>query len=302
MGGPEVIIVAVIWGIPALFVWLMVRRPSDRSVAAFARTYEVPLTSHNVTQLRRYIQWIRRWRVGGAAATTLLAVLTSAVTARGGFGWFPLVAGYSIGSLLGEVTRPAERTTNAAIARLRPRRIRDYVKPGFLVAVAVVFAASLVPAVFLLVTNPQRPWVDTVETPGLRPQDWFVIALTAVSFATAIASWFGGRIVAQAPAPADSPDRQAVRHAIRSATLMSIVGGAAMMIGIVGTKLGDAARQLNDLADGSGIVSWILRSCTVVCLLATTFGGLLTLTSIPRVAPFLGPLPPVPFPEPRPGP
>ena len=188
--------VVVVWSIPVVFVWLMLRRPSDRSVAAFAKTYDVALTTGNVDQVRRYIQWTRRWRLGGVVVASVIAVVISMLTQRGGFGWMPLVVGYGAGTLVGELLRPAERSSAGGIASLERRGVRDFVVPRFLAVVAVVFVAGLLPALFLLLDNPQRSWVDTVDPLNqvrYRPQDWFVLALVAVSIAALAIAWVSMR-------------------------------------------------------------------------------------------------------------
>ena len=277
----------------------MWQRPSNRSVAAFAKTYAVPLTPHNVEQLRRYIQWTRRWRLGGVVAANLLAIALSAVTQRGGFGWVPLIVGYSIGSLLGELFRPVERAAGStSVASLERRRVRDFMVLRFMVAACVVLIASLIPAVFLLLDNPSGGGVGSPEPIDLassRPQDWYVIGLSAVSIGSGAVAWLGGRILAQAPIPADTPDRMAARHAIRSAAIMSLIGGTVMISGTVGAKLGGAAMLLD--GDTSAVVQWTNNLTTLLCWIGAMFGGLLTLTTIPRLAPFSGRLPVVPAPD-----
>ncbi len=288
----------VILGIPALFVWLMVCRPSDRSVAAFAKTYDVPLTTHNVDQVRRYIQWTRVWRLGGVVTASLVVGAIVLLTQRGGFTWIPLVAGYGAGTLLGELFRPVERHPAGRIASLERRRVRDFVVPRFLVVVAVVFVASLLPAVFLLLDDPQRSWVDSVDASDqarFRPQDWFVVVLASVSIVAAGIAWAASRALAQAPMPADTPDRMAVRHAIRSSAIMSVIGATVMVSGSVGAKLGSAAGMLD--GDAAKAVQWTNSLALMLCGISALWGGLLTLTTIPRLAPFSGNLPDVPEPE-----
>lgn len=302
-GGPEFLILAVFWVLPALALWTIIRRPSDRSVAAFAESYEVPLTAGNVEQLRRYIQWTRRWRVGGAIISFVAAAIVAAFRRESaGNPWLVVVIGYSLGSLLGELFRPAERISGSALASLHRRRISDYVVRRFLLVTVLTAVASLLPAAFLLASNPQRSWVEPSRFDGLRerPQDWFVLTLVSVIAITSIGCWVGCRMLAQAPMPADTPDRLAVRHAIRTAAILSVVGGATMIVGGVGAKLGNAATLLD--GDATKSFQWILNIAWFGCLLATLWGGLLTLTSIPRFAPFSGRLPAIPPAAPPPAP
>ena len=292
------LIVLLAWSLPLVFVWLMVRRPSDRSVAAFAKTYAVTLTTGNVDQVRRYIQWTRRWRLGGVVVANVIAVVISMLTQRGGFGWMPLVMGYGAGTLVGELLRPAERSSAGSIASLERRGVRDFVVPRFLTVVAVVFVTGLIPALFLLLDNPQRSWVDTVDPlnqMSYRPQDWFVLVLVAVSIAALAIAWVSTSALAQAPMPADTPDRMAVRHAIRSAAIMSVIGATVMVSGSVGAKLGGAAGMLD--GDASTLVQWTNNLATWIGGFGALLGGVLTLTTIPRLAPFSGTLPHVPEPE-----
>ncbi len=264
-GGPEFLVGLAIWGPIGVFAWLMWRRPSDRSVAGFAKNYVVPLTPNNVEQLRAHIQWTRRWRLVG-----VLAVVAT--------------------------------TTSIAIVRQGPDKLDLGYSPvvaGFLVAAAVTLVASLVPATYLLLTNPMRSWVDgpVVDPTGSRLQDWFVVALAATGIGIGTACWLGCRALAQAPVPADSPDRQAVRLAIRSAAIMSVIGGATMAISGIGTKLGGSAISLA-WGDASR-VWWTLSIATMIMAFGVVWGAMLTLTSVPRLAPMSGRLPSVPRPEPR---
>jgi hypothetical protein len=96
--------------------------------------------------------------------------------------------------------------------------------------------------------------------------------------------------------PADTPDRMAVRHAIRSAAMMTLVGGTVMVSGTVGAKLGNAAMLLD--GDTSKLVQWANNLTTILCGLSAMLGAVLTLTTVPRIAPFAGPLPMVPDPTP----
>lgn len=299
-GGPEFLILGVFWLLPALAIWSLVRRPSDRSVAAFAKVYEVPLTVGNVEQLRHYIQWTRRWRVGAAILAFVVASAVAAIR-RDAIGnpWLPLVIGYSLGSVVGEILRPNERIPHEQRASLERRRVVDFVRPGFLGALAVVYVLTLVPAGWLLLTNPQRSWSDRTglgEPLGVRPQDWFVLALIAVASGAVLLCWLGGRAIARAPFPADSRDRQAVRHAIRSAALLSMVGGATMVCGAIVNKL---SWSVTDLTVGRSVLGQFVVAISWVGILAAMWGALLTLTSVPHFAPFAGALPPVPHPEQR---
>jgi hypothetical protein len=284
----------VIIGPGLSYLWLMIRRPSDRSVAAFAKTYAVPLTSSNVEQVRSYIQWVRRWRAG--ATLTVLVSTTGAADALDRepiSWWFPIVIGYGIGTLAGELLRPVERRPDAARATLESRRICHFVVPHFLVAVGVVFAASVVPAVFLLVDNPTRPWRPPPSPNELtRPQDWFVVLLAGISAAATATGLLGARVLARAPLPADTSDRLAVRHAVRSAAIMAVVGAAVMVSGAVGAKLAGTAGSLDQ---GALLVVQALNGVAVgIGALGTLWGAMLTLNTIPRFAPFSGALPAVP--------
>lgn len=296
--GPEILIVALVWLVPIAFVWTRLSTPTDRSVAAFAKTYAVPLTTRNVEQLRRYIGWTRRWRISGAfvafgTAMTVAILRTESV----GTPWLPLVVGYSLGSVLGEILRPAERIPDQSLASLQRRRIVDFIRPGYLIALSITYVLGLIPAAWLLLSNPRRSWVGhngLTDTSGQRPQDWFVLAMVAATSATMLLCIFGGRALARAPFPADSPDRQAVRHAIRSAAVLSMVGGASMICGGVMTKL---AWPVYSLADSGSVIAWFAGLSNFVGLLVATWGALITLTSIPYLAPFAGRLPAIPHPD-----
>lgn len=289
---PELVIAAV-WAVPAIAVWMLLRRPSDRSVAAFAKTYVVPLTPHNVEQLRRYIAWSRRWRLGGAvAAFTATGALSASRGDPLGSPWLPIVVGYSVGSLVGELVRPVEHGDGPKLATLQRRRIVDFIKAGYLIALVVGALVAMALAVALLATNPRRGWVETSTfAEPYRPQDWYVLVLTAIVVVSLGLVWIGGRALARAPMPADSADRQAVRHAIRSAAILSLVGGAALVIGAVIAKLGNVVSLL---ARSNSPMVQVAAIAPLLGLLLATWGALLTLTSIPRLGLFSGRLPKVP--------
>ena len=234
------------------------------------------------------------------AAAFSLAGIWNVVAERSNSDWVPLVVGYGVGSMVGELTRPAERPASTAIATLQQRRVSDYVRTTLVTTTISVLIASLVPGAYLLLSNPERPWVDRIEPLGQRPQEWFVVLLVAASVATAAACWIASRLLAQAPAPADSPDRQAVRHAIRTSAIISVFGVAIMTFGAIGAKLGQSATAMNNVVDRTEVMSWVLGVCTFGCGLVALAGALLTLTSVPRHGPFSGKLPVVPLPEPEP--
>lgn len=246
-----------LWMLFAAFVVFVWRRPSDRSVAVAAATL------------------ITRW-----GETT------------SGIGWLPFVVGYSVGSLAAELFRPVERSR--AVASLDSPRVRDFVVPHFIVAAAVAVVVSVVPAAFLLATNPKRSWAPDQSTNsiGTRPQDWFVLLLVSVVIAIAAGCWFACRLLVRAPFPAETFDRMAVRYAIRSAAIRSVIGGSVMAVGTVGTKLAGAAFSVR-LDDP--ISAWVMGISALVSFVLASWGGLLTITAIPHVAPFAGRLPEVPM-------
>jgi len=279
-----------------MFVLLMTRQPSDRSVAAFAKAYFVPLTSGNVGQLRQYIYWTRMWRLGGVVAIGAVAII-AALIADKTFGnpWVLVIAGYAIGTLLAELLRPVERRDGPRVASLNRRRVQDFVAPQFVVVVVVVFVASLVPVVYLWASSPVRSWVDSADPARdahNRPQDWFLYALAGVLVVVALVAVLGVRSLARAPFPSDTSDRQAVRHAMRSVSIMSVIGGAVMVFGAIGAHLGGAATMLD--GNAPKLFQWMNVFVAFVCALSAVWGGLLTLSTIPRLAPFAGELPMVP--------
>ena len=61
MGSAEVVVV-LFWAVPLSFVWLMVRRPSDHSVAAFAKAYAVEISGWPRPRFLGAALW--RWASG----------------------------------------------------------------------------------------------------------------------------------------------------------------------------------------------------------------------------------------------
>ncbi|HSL73925.1 MAG TPA: hypothetical protein VK853_05645, partial [Ilumatobacteraceae bacterium] len=158
--------------------------------------------------------------------------------------------------------------------------------------------ASLLPAIFLLLDNPQRSWSSTTDSPTnavYRPQDWFVVVLALTSIGATVVATAGARALARAPIPADTPDRLAVRHAIRSAAIMALIGASVMVSGAVGAKLAGSAVLLD--GDAPQVVRWVNNLAYFGSALGTLFGAMWTVTTIPRLGLFAGHLSPVPAPE-----
>jgi hypothetical protein len=110
------------------------------------------------------------------------------------------------------------------------------------------------------------------------------VTLALVSIAAAAAATAGARALAQAPIPADTADRMAVRHAMRSASIMALIGASVMVSGAVGAKLAGAAVMLDA---GAPLLVRVINGLAVgIGALATFWGAMWTLTTIPRLAPF----------------
>lgn len=205
------------------------------------------------------------------------------------FGWTPLIAGYAFGALFGELFRRRDVAGAVALGSLERRGVGDYVSKWFLWLAVVVSLGATISAIWLLL-HPPRNVPSLLLFP--RSQQWFVAALLGVMVVVAATSWIGMRRLAQSPVPAAAPDRQAVHHAIRTAAILSVAGGAVMAIGGIGSRLGFEAMRID--GNEADSVQWILGLSTIVCVVAVWFGALLTVTAVPRLAPFAGRLPNVP--------
>jgi hypothetical protein len=124
------------------------------------------------------------------------------------------------------------------------------------------------------------------------PAPLSMVALIGGSLAfTVLVLWLGARI-ARRPQPAGQPDIDAVHHAIRSASLVSLSGlalmGSAMVAYFVAVRVSWYGDDL----------PWPLRRIggygAVVSVLGALVGFGLSFRAIPRFAPFWRRLPPVP--------
>ncbi len=276
----------------------LVRRPTDHSVAAFAKTYAVTLTPGNVDELRSYIWWTRCWRIGGAMV--VLALMISVAAIMGDpveFSWYSLIAGYAMGALIGELVRRNPGHDGPALASMQRRTTVDFVNRSLISALVVVTgAAAFIGAWVLWHRRSSDGWFANAVWSGPRAEGpmttWFVAALTATCVLVPAVAWFGIRRLVRAPIPAAQPDRQMVRHAIRTSAIMSVIGGATMAAAGIGLRLQSEASW--PAGGDHALLRLLVVVATFVCALSVMWGALLTLTAVPRFAPLAGRLPLVP--------
>lgn len=287
---PELIIIAVVVCVIVAVVKGVVLPPTARHLGLFAETYELEVTPSNRGLLSSYIMWIRAWRLGGAVVVFVgLAVWQRFGGTEFDWGLAPIAVGYALGATVGEWLRPRPPATGPRKASLRPRTITEYVRPWVLVAIGV---CSVLAVVCTAIYASMGPIGAERYSSSWTPAPLSMVAVGGGSLAfTLLVLWLGSR-VARRPQPAGQPDIDAVHHAIRSASLVSLSGLALMCSAMVAYFVAVRVSWYGDH------LPWPLRRIggygAVVSGLGALVGFGLSFRAIPRFAPFWRRLPPVP--------
>ena len=266
--------------------------PTARHFSLFAQVYELDVTPTNRRLLASYIMWVRAWRIGGAVVVYgALGIWALVGTTKHNWGLAPFGVGYALGATVGEWLRPRPPASGPRRASLRPRSITEYVRPWVLISIATL-------SVLAIACTAIYASMDTVST-ELAGSTWIPapLAMAAISAGalgfTAAILWLGARI-ARRPQPAGHPDIDAVHHAIRSASLVSLSGLALMSSAVAANFV---AQRVSSFG---GDLPWPLRYIggvsNLIAILFAVIGFLLSFRAIPRFAPFRRQLPTVPEP------
>lgn len=268
MGSTLAVLVIGLWvAILGAFVVPALRRPTERHVVTFARMYAVPVTAQTTPLIADALSWSRRWRVAGGCAGALAWWAWSDEGLPANF--FAIAAGAAIGSVLAELTRRPMRTASVRAASTETRRVTDFVQrfavTGFvalwMLALAVVVVAAL-------------SWT----TPDGIPGSDVVIGVGAVVIGGSALPL--SRAIARRPAPREDPASAAVLHAVRTASIGSVLGGGLVIMG-TGTSQVAFSMVLADSAMRAPIRH--LNNVTAWVSLAALLAGLgLVLGSYPR--------------------
>ena len=287
---PELIIIAVAVCVIVAVVKGVVLPPTARHLGLFAKAYELEVTPSNRGLLSSYIMWIRAWRLGGAVVVFVgLAVWQQFGGTEFDWGLAPIAVGYALGATVGEWLRPRPPATGPRKASLRPRTITEYVRPWVLAAIGV---CSVLAVVCTAIYASMGPIGAERYSSSWTPAPLSMVAVGGGSLAfTVLVLWLGSR-TARRPQPAGQPDIDAVHHAIRSASLVSLSGLALMCSAMVAYFVAVRVSWYGD------DLPWPLRRIggygAVVSGLGALVGFGLSFRAIPRFIPFWRRLPPVP--------
>ena len=278
------ILVLLLLAICSLTAITLTRSASDDDAAAFAAAYAVPPTEQNVELLRTTLQRSRRFRrIGG-----LLVVVPGVILASSAGFWTIVVlfaAGFAAGSLTDELTRPRPRPARQT-ASLERRSVSTYVEPwvlGVLALTAVAAAAQIASALRL---TPGGEWFVYAPGPSVgrwvtsMPSQRVIIALGGAAVAVVVLGAVMLRRLVRVPAPVEPPEQAAVQHAIRSATVVSVVCAMTTMLGVIAVHLANATA----LADGteSRQFQWLNNISLFVGFGGTIVGVVLSWWAFPR--------------------
>ncbi len=242
------------------------RSPTSRNVSAFAAAYAVPLTPATRALITDALTWTRRWRVGGGVAGGLGWWIWSAGSP---FNPFAMAAGMAVGSLLAELTRrrrPQGAVRSAGLAR---RSISDHVQRFVIVGFGVVWCCTALVLIAAIsgLSNP-----DGVPAPDLILGG---AALLIGGAAYPLARW-----VALLPAPREDWAVAAVTHAIRSASIASVLGGGVVVCAVGSYRVAFVAVLADD--ELSAVVRHLNNAAMWLGLAGTIAGLALVVGSFPR--------------------
>lgn len=251
----------------AVVVVALVRRPTERQVAAFAWAYKVPVTTVTTPLIADAITWSRRWRVAGGVVAAIAVWAWSGES--GPTDPMAYAVGVAAGTLVAELTRRLRRSDTVRMASTDTRRVTDFVwRPA--VAGFVGMWVLLVVAV-LAASN---AWTAPVP-----------IASSVIVFAV-VAVVVGGsalplaRLIARRPIPRDHPATAAVLHAVRAASVGSVLGGGLVVLAAAGFRVAFAVVRA-DTTMAAPIRH--LNSAVWWVTIAATVGGIgLVLSAFPR--------------------
>jgi hypothetical protein len=171
-------------------------------------------------------------------------------------GW---VAGYLIGAIAAELTRPRPGQVHAAA--LAPRRLADYVHPRLLPAERAVAVAAIALAPLAAHTAPRRPWTSPLTNAGVV--DGIVAALVALLVEV------GLRLMVRRAQPVASRTELAVDDAIRSTAVdRAAAAGLATQLFLLGDQAWNAFLHARWL----GTVSFLLALVCVILAIGTWNG------------------------------
>jgi len=241
MNTNTIIGVGVLLGLCSVIAVLLLRRTSDDQVATFADVYQLDLTPTSVAQLRRLILRSRRFRfVGAVIATAGSALWRGSPSLWGLLG--ALAVGFAVGSIADELQRPRMRGSGVVAASLDRRTVRTYAERWVLAATTIVVVVAV-----------NQGWtLQQIEPADVAPpDDGWVLRGLAVIIATLAFGAVALRRIVQAPRINEPHELQAVRHAIRMAGVLSVIGAMNVLVGAVALSFATAT-TLND----NGLATW----------------------------------------------
>jgi drug/metabolite transporter (DMT)-like permease len=162
-------------------------------------------------------------------------------------------------------------------ATLLRRGITEYVRPWVCGVLGVVTVAALASTVSFLVvlqdTDAAERRLLDVSGPATALLGTVAIFVAGVSTTSAVA-------LARRPQPADALEREAAQHAIRSASMLSLLGGALLLVGTATVVAAAGVVQIDgDLAEP---VRWAHGLLLYLGFGGAVTGFFLAVRAIPR--------------------
>jgi hypothetical protein len=211
----------------AVFAMVMLGWPSERHLALFGERYAVPVTDGNRWILGFAIWWSRLWRLLGTLAAFGALALAGVWTEVDVHPLLTAGLGYGLGAAVGELTRPRPGVASPR-AMLARRGITDYVRPWVCALLGAVTVAALASTVSFLVVLRSTDAAARRLLDASGPATALLGAAAIVVAGASVASAHG---LARRPQPVDALEREAAQHAIRSASIVSLLGGALLLVG-----------------------------------------------------------------------
>jgi hypothetical protein len=247
---------------------LAVMPPRATRLEAWARRYGFALTDANRSLVGRYLRRTRASQIAGASVGFLASPLFVGITGRPfplGDSWVALaVGGYLVATVVAEATflkrLPA---THVRGATLSPRTLSDYAPSATIWVIRILpLVAVALSVVYAVVPKDLQRSVD--------PSVAFLLVVSVVLAAFAIAIEATLRAIVARPQPATSEDVVAADDAVRASSIHGLSGAAvALMLLSAGwelvsvgevtsvTILSQLLPWLGVLADVAALGAWI---------------------------------------------
>lgn len=241
----------------AVIVRLVRGSRPERQLDWFCFQYDLELSDAGRERVLSYLGRTRMWRVvgavGGIAASMVPLYLWQSKLVDVYTGLF---GGWFVVGVLAELTSHGPTGDGRRTASLAPRTLDQFLPPS---ARVVLVGSGLVAAAALGIAAVRRS-IDRFRHPVNNPPDGWTITLAAVVMASVLmVAALAVRRLLRKPYPVDDPDLDAAEYAIRTAAIVRIVAGCAVLLDVIAFRVAAATAVAT-----RGSWAWVPGSIAIV--------------------------------------